>query len=116
MNKEAKTKWIEALRSGQYVKGEQQLCYIDSETKLTKHCCLGVLCDITPDVTKQQVNTKDFGYSYRDSAISGPQVSYLPINLRDELEITEDEEEDLVTLNDSKDNWNEVIKYIEENM
>ena len=37
------TKWVEALRSGKYEQGKRRLKQRDSG-----HCCLGVLCDISP--------------------------------------------------------------------
>lgn len=40
MDAEIKTKWVEALRSGKYEQGTEQL-YSEG-----KYCCLGVLCDI----------------------------------------------------------------------
>lgn len=41
MNKEVKTKWLEALRSGKYKQGQGCLAFNG------KFCCLGVLCDIS---------------------------------------------------------------------
>ena len=40
MNQEYKTKWLEALRSGEYKQGMAYLC------RDNKFCCLGVLYDI----------------------------------------------------------------------
>jgi hypothetical protein len=40
MNSEIKTRWIAALRSGEYVQGTGTLRYED------EFCCLGVLCDL----------------------------------------------------------------------
>jgi len=39
---EIKDKWLEALKSGKYIQGTGRL---RSEDK-TKHCCLGVLCEV----------------------------------------------------------------------
>ena len=41
---EAKARWIEALRSGQYKQGTQGLRTTDN-----RFCCLGVLCDVVKD-------------------------------------------------------------------
>jgi hypothetical protein len=41
MNPEVKQKWIEALKSGEYKKGDGTLKTSDNE-----YCCLGVLCDV----------------------------------------------------------------------
>ncbi len=40
MDAELKTKWVEALRSGEY---EQGIMYLRRDGK---HCCLGVLCEL----------------------------------------------------------------------
>lgn len=42
MDVEAKTKWLEALRSGKYTQGKSGLHNIPNDT----FCCLGVLCDV----------------------------------------------------------------------
>ena len=44
MNKTIAMKWVKALRSGKYKRGEAFLCQITSKGK--KHCCLGVLTDM----------------------------------------------------------------------
>lgn len=44
MNAELKQKWINALRSGEYIHGKGRLKKI--EDGCTKHCCLGVLVEV----------------------------------------------------------------------
>lgn len=41
MNKEVKTLWVEALRSGKYKQGTGAL-----RNDKNEYCCLGVLCDV----------------------------------------------------------------------
>ena len=44
MDQEIKKKWVAALRSGDYIQGNQVLC-----RKLpagNKYCCMGVLCEV----------------------------------------------------------------------
>lgn len=58
MNPKVKEKWVEALRSGRYKQGYQQLrceC-VDDAT----YCCLGVLCDLHSIET----GTPWYGVSY----------------------------------------------------
>lgn len=43
MNQEFKKEWIDALRSGKYEQGKNQL--VDNG----KYCCLGVACDLLAD-------------------------------------------------------------------
>jgi hypothetical protein len=44
MNPEIKTKWLTALRSGNYEQGREQLATLTEGG--TTFCCLGVLCEI----------------------------------------------------------------------
>jgi hypothetical protein len=46
MDPEVKAKWVEALRSGEYKQG-QLLLKKERPDGTAKHCCLGVLCEIT---------------------------------------------------------------------
>lgn len=45
MNPEIKQKWIAALESGEYQKGQSKLRVNAGDDKF-KHCCLGVLCEL----------------------------------------------------------------------
>ena len=46
MNPEIKTKWLEALRSGEYRQGRGYLKQRATEFDKPRHCCLGVLSEI----------------------------------------------------------------------
>lgn len=48
MDPAVKALWVSALRSGVYVQGYGKL-----RTPVGRHCCLGVLCDITHSWQKQ---------------------------------------------------------------
>lgn len=51
MKKDIAKKWIKALRSGKYTRGES---YLKQEINgKTKHCCLGVLCEIYNETMKK---------------------------------------------------------------
>ena len=43
--REVKEKWLDALRSGRYVRGTGRLSRWDGDGQ-TRHCCLGVLADV----------------------------------------------------------------------
>ena len=62
MNKNIKTKWLEALRSGEYQQAQRNLKRGDSL------CCLGVLCDIHAKETNNTWKPHSIGnrsdYSY----------------------------------------------------
>jgi hypothetical protein len=48
MNLEVKTKWVEALRSGEYKQTQKRL------RDKVGYCCLGVLCDLHSKETGQE--------------------------------------------------------------
>ena len=45
MDKDIKTQWVGALRSGEYTQGIGSLKSKGSDKELS-HCCLGVLCTL----------------------------------------------------------------------
>lgn len=49
MDSAKKAEWVAALRSGFYVQGRGTLRKVTPDG-VTRHCCLGVLCDISPEV------------------------------------------------------------------
>ena len=49
LNKELMTRWIEALESGDYLQGHNQLMDRDAEGQYV-YCCLGVLQQIEPKI------------------------------------------------------------------
>ena len=49
MNKQLKSKWVKALRSGKYRQGVGSLKYRDALAHRTKYCCLGVLQELMPE-------------------------------------------------------------------
>jgi hypothetical protein len=56
-----KTKWVNALRSGEYQQGKGVLHNPDTNT----YCCLGVLCEVT-DREFRAVNPDDYDYTSND--------------------------------------------------
>jgi len=72
MKKEVMKKWVKALRSGKYKRGSGWLKQ-DTPTGV-RHCCLGVLCEITPGVTWRKDNDK----VYRARADHGSDTMSLP--------------------------------------
>lgn len=65
MNKEIKEKWLAALRSGQYVQGQNHLHSLEDGQH--KFCCLGVLCDIMGEEWAEQEGTQVFETSKGES-------------------------------------------------
>lgn len=50
MDIELKTRWLTALRSGEYQQGRGYLCRANPITQVTAYCCLGVLAAIEPSI------------------------------------------------------------------
>lgn len=74
---EIKTRWVEALRSGEYRQGRNVLRH-QSSAGVT-HCCLGVLCEIALEdgiVTRISDDASNGTAIWTDSA--GYQLSALP--------------------------------------
>jgi hypothetical protein len=75
MEAELKKKWVDALRSGKYPQGQRHLRTAGAEAKF---CCLGVLCEVAPDIEFDAVET-----GYRLFGSGTLMTSYL---FRDALE------------------------------
>jgi hypothetical protein len=59
VNKDIKTKWLEALRSGEYKQGQGAL-----QTSDKTFCCLGVLCEV------QGINSRlTGGYAFESAPV-----------------------------------------------
>ncbi len=46
MHAELKQRWVEALRSGEFVQGRMHLLAHSAPDKTPRYCCLGVLCHL----------------------------------------------------------------------
>lgn len=74
MTPETKTKWIDALRSGEFQQGRYALYNNQSDT----YCCLGVLCKVLniPDIN---VNSEQ-GYSVLADTHKVNTFAYMTMN------------------------------------
>lgn len=102
MNQEVKARWIEALRSGKYEQGTQQLRSGDN------FCCLGVLCDIS-----EQGQWRKLGLGVGQCYMNG--VTYLPTPVGRWAELDSHQERQLSNMNDNGLSFNCIAKHIEEN-
>lgn len=126
MNKELKTKWLEALRSGEYKQSREIL------KDENGFCCLGVLCDLThPDAWvgykgdggiwkyHSEANTytmeDDYGEPLKEKSVF--EDAELADDLLYEFGLTEKEQRILINKNDT-DKWtfNQIADWIEENL
>jgi len=65
-------KWVDALRSGKYIQGRNQLAYVTSETGENRYCCLGVACELAIENGVKLSRTKLFGDSAYGLYAYGP--------------------------------------------
>jgi hypothetical protein len=105
MKADLKTKWIEALRSGEYEQGQSFLREGD------KFCCLGVLCDL-----KEPANWRRSGDSYDYVVGSDASMGLLPFSLKAETGINGQIESEIVGMNDEGKSFSEIADWIEANV
>lgn len=104
MNQEIKTKWINALLSGQYKQGDHTLRKYDNT-----YCPLGVLCDVVdPTRWESQCGKTYFGFNYHGDIRTG----FLPVSLSQALQITPSEEDKIVMMNDGGRSFKEIAEWI----
>jgi hypothetical protein len=99
MDQEIKTKWVAALRSGNYKQGRYVL-----RDESGFYCCLGVLCEVIGDEIE-------------------PTEAYLSVARRNELGLNADhpgtehsEQSHLAHMNDDGKSFAEIADYIEANL
>ena len=68
MNQTIKSRWIDALRSGEYKQTQSFLCHKDARDG-DQFCCLGVLTDLF-------LQDRGYEWTYNDEQDDGPYISY----------------------------------------
>lgn len=107
MNPEVKTKWVAALRSGDYRQGRGTL-----RSSADEYCCLGVLCDLA--VKDGILDQPDRG-PYRGSPWSyGGNSGYPPVGV--DYWVGALRMGTLVDMNDTGVPFSEIADYIEANL
>lgn len=111
MQEEMKQKWINALRSGNYKQTYGRLKHNDA------FCCLGVLCDIS-QLSSWEKEEPLFGIGIRERYIVDHEQAYtkLPSIMKFSYGISDLDEIHLIKMNDSGRSFEEIAKYIENNM
>ena len=111
MDKKLKKRWLEALRSGDYAKGEGALCKISRDPAAAEaaYCCLGVLYEI--------VNGEDAWVMPRHDYLS---LCHLKTRRGDTgtygTRLLGEHITHLISINDSSATFKPVIEYIESNL
>ena len=103
MKKGLKARWVAALRSGKYKQGTRELR--KDRVRSVQHCCLGVLCEISPKI----------------GALPNNGNYYLGPQALDAAGLTDAEQRKLADLNDDGLNgvpygFKRIANYIEKNL
>lgn len=112
MNKHVKDKWIENLRSGDFMQGWARLIRRDAAGN-KYHCVFGVLCETA--VGDGLVKCTEKGY--RSESMDYDEICYPPKAVYEWSEITEWEADKLVRMNDREcKDFSQLASWIEENL
>lgn len=104
-----KRQWIRALLSGRYDQGNSAL----HRNEENKWCCLGVLCNLR-SVPGEWVNDEGRFSRYRYGRIS--QTGVLPGRVLRYVGMKPEQQDTLVTMNDTGKSFKEIAKWIKENL
>jgi len=114
MNKQIKSKWLKALRSNEYVQGQDALCTTNS---VDKFCCLGVLCDVRAgmdkslgwEITKvRDEDPNELVFLGQSLALSSSMLKWAGL--------TGEEQDELAEMNDSGKSFSKIANFIEETL
>lgn len=128
MKKEIATRWVKALRSGKYKQGKCPLKY-KTKAGVTRHCCLGVLCELYNQDKKKQhkkpltvrparecevevaKNTKAYAFGNSATVLPGQVMRWAGMRSTDgELP---NERENLAEINDDGASFRQIAQIIE---
>ncbi len=110
MNLELRTKWIEALRNGEYSQGMGALERRYPSGKV-RHCCLGVLCRIAGVPEGEKIANLDCDLVAYDGL-----NATLTKNLREQFGLDQEKLTMLISMNDSGLDFPRIAEYIEMNI
>lgn len=117
MDVELKTKWVAALRSGEYEQGRNYLCN-DHSGDYT-FCCLGVLCDlINPNGWRSPTTDADEDGNYETENVRyfDHMADFPAAELLIDAGLTIPIATNLASKNDNGTPFAEIADYIEENL
>ncbi len=107
MKKELKDKWVKALRSNKFKQTRGTLRQYSYSSHRCTYCCLGVLCEVT------KIKRFPGGYTADDEDFT----QELPYHLLRQFQLSIEQQDNLIELNDNKKkSFEEIADYIEENL
>lgn len=109
LDPDLKTRWVEALRSGRYKHGKQNLCAYNA------YCCLGVLAHIDG---KLVAIDPDYSYFVDRDFSADEHSSTLPDSYLYHLNLNHEVAEMLMAWNDDvkTDSFHDIANWIDENL
>lgn len=120
MDEKLKEDWVKALRSGEYDQAASALKYREGEEETASYCCLGVLCEVHPEIQFNEilgeyyksVETEDGGCVYQEI---GDEV--LVGWFMREIGLSSEDADYLMSMNDSQGkDFLQIADHIEENL
>lgn len=98
-----KDQWVEALESGNYKQGKYRL-----RTKDNKYCCLGVLCEINPDLFNRKYNelNNDFYYNNANAYCASQNGDGLILDMKIQNQLS--------NMNDNNKTFKEIAAWIKD--
>jgi hypothetical protein len=112
MKQDIKQRWVEALRSGKYKQGTGRLRDQNADGD-DEFCCLGVLGDL------YDRNRWSHGTEYRVSPEDcrvGTVIAVLPSDVIGDIGLTGAQQDQLAEMNDHGSSFEEIARWIEENL
>ena len=109
MDKQIKTEWVEALRSGEFNQGRDFL----HNTAMETYCCLGVLSTIIGKDDTRWDGEKWHSH-HADETELDVFSGTIPSRVRNEIHFSRCEQRTVIDMNDTaKASFNEIADYIE---
>lgn len=114
MDAEIKSKWVAALRSGEYTQGEGALKRRFADEPVV-HCCIGVLAEVA-GLQLDERPTSEAGRRTVRWSVDGDD-GQLSDAVLEQLGLTNETQSELIDMNDNRDlDFNDIARYIEENL
>jgi hypothetical protein len=108
MKKALKARWVAALRSGKFKQTAEALKK-EEEDGTVGHCCLGVLCEVSPAVAKRTDSAGPYlGGWTQQGYLPGEALAYAGFDEATMIELT--------MKNDSGLSFKRIATYIEKNL
>jgi hypothetical protein len=122
MKEDIKNEWLAELRSGEWLQGAARLKKVDESNGETRHCCLGILCEIAKRHGVAAEEDMGNGVMFKTHELSDDSYEFLPIGVRNWAGLSEADpwigsvEKRLSSLNDEGFDFPAIATFIEEEL